>query len=182
MLFASSGEGISQPNPPRLAQLLAVFLAYSLTGWLGLCVPFENDKITLFWLPSGIAVAALYRWSPQLWPGVFLAAFALNLSSGANLPGNLLLAAGNTLAPLFTVWLLRRTGCDLSRLHRTNTFCFLLLGSLGMLVSAIIGGAVLSFYYHSNLESALYTSLVWWMGDSLGVVLVAPLLIILNQT
>ncbi len=182
MLFASLGEGILQPNPPRLAQLLTVFLAYSLTGWLGLCMPFEGDRFTLFWLPSGIAVAALYRWSPQLWPSVFLAAFALNLATGTSLPANLLLAAGNTLAPLFTVWLLRRTGCNLSRLHRANTLCFLLLGALGMLIPAIIGGLILSLYHHNSLESVFHTSMVHWMGDSLGVFLAAPLLTILNQT
>jgi diguanylate cyclase (GGDEF)-like protein/PAS domain S-box-containing protein len=182
MLFASSGERILQPNPPRLAQLLTVFLAYSLTGWLGLCIPFENDKITLFWLPSGIAVAALYRWSPQLWPGVFLAALALNLLSGANLSTTFLLASGNTLGPMFTVWLLRRAQCNLSHLHRANTLCFLLLGSLGMLVPAAISGVVSSLYYNDNMESAFYTSLMRWMGDSLGVFLAAPLLTILNQT
>ncbi|MCE3253051.1 MAG: hypothetical protein K0Q67_2071, partial [Cellvibrio sp.] len=182
MLFASSGERILQPNPPRLAQLLTVFLAYSLTGWLGLCIPFENDKITLFWLPSGIAVAALYRWSPQLWPGVFLAALALNLLSGANLSTTFLLASGNTLGPMFTVWLLRRAQCNLSHLHRANTLCFLLLGSLGMLVPAAMGGVVSSLYYNDNMESAFYTSLTRWMGDSLGVFLAAPLLTILNQT
>lgn len=182
MLFASPREGISQPHPPRLAQLLIVFLAYGLTGWLGLCVPFENDKVTLFWLPSGIALAAFYRWSPHLWPSVFSAALLLNLYSGTSLPVNLAIAAGNTIAPLVTVWLLRRAHCDITRLHRTNTLCFLLLCALGMLISAVVAGTVLSFYHHGNLESAFHTAIVWWMGDSLGVFLAAPLLTNINRT
>jgi len=182
MLFASPREGISQPHPPRLAQLLLVFLAYGLTGWLGLWVPFENDKVTLFWLPSGIAVAAFYRWSPRLWPSVFCAALLLNLSSGTNLPVNLLLAAGNTIAPLVTVWLLRRAQCDITRLHRANTLSFLLLSALGMLVSATVAGIVLSFYHHGNLDSSFNTALIWWMGDSLGVFLAAPLLTNINHS
>jgi diguanylate cyclase (GGDEF)-like protein/PAS domain S-box-containing protein len=182
MLFASPGEGISQPNPPRLAQLLMVFLAYSLTGWLGLCVPFEDDRVTLFWLPSGIALAAFYRWSPHLWPAVFVAALALQISSGANLATNLLLATGSTLAPLFACWLLRRARCNLTQLHRANTLCFLLLGSLGMLVSATIGGFSLNYYNQGSLESGFYLALVWWMGDSLGVFLAAPLLTNINRT
>jgi len=182
MLFASPGEGISQPNPPRLAQLLMVFLAYSLTGWLGLCVPFESDRVTLFWLPSGIALAAFYRWSPHLWPAVFAAALMLQISSGANLITNLLLATGSTLAPLCTQWLLRRAHCNLTQLHRANTICFLILGAMGMLVSAIIGGFSLNHYNQGSLESGFYTALVWWMGDSLGVFLAAPLLININRT
>jgi diguanylate cyclase (GGDEF)-like protein/PAS domain S-box-containing protein len=181
MLFASHREGISQPNPLRLAQLIVVFLAYYLSGWLGLCVPFENDKVTLFWLPSGIAVAALYRWSPKVWPAVFIAALALNLSSGANWTVNILLTLGNTLAPLFTVWLLKQTNCNIQQLNRTNTAYFLLLCSLGMLVSATIGGITLSLYYHNNLDSAPLTGLVWWMGDSLGAFLAAPLLINISR-
>jgi diguanylate cyclase (GGDEF)-like protein/PAS domain S-box-containing protein len=181
MLFASPGEGISQPNPPRLAQLLMVFLAYSLTGWLGLCVPFESDRVTLFWLPSGIALAAFYRWSPHLWPAVFVAALALQISSGANLTTNLLLATGSTLAPLCALWLLRRAHCNLTQLHRANTICFLLLGALSMLVSATIGGFSLNHYNQGSLESGFYTALVWWMGDSLGVFLAAPVLININQ-
>jgi len=181
MLFASPGEGISQPNPPRLAQLLMVFLAYSLTGLLGLCVPFESDRVTLFWLPSGIALAAFYRWSPHLWPAVFVAALALQISSGADFITNLLLATGSTLAPLCALWLLRLAHCNLTQLHRANTICFLTLGSLGMLVSATIGGISLNHYNQGSLESGFYTALVWWMGDSLGVFLIAPLLININQ-
>ena len=181
MLFASHGEGISQPNLPRLAQLVIVFLAYSLTGWLGLCVPFENDRVTLFWLPGGIALAAFYRWSPRMWPAVFLAAFALQTYSGANIVTNLILAAGNTLAPLFGTWLLRRAQCDLTQLNRRNTVWFLALGALGMLVSAAIGGFTLNSDNQGALNDGLYTVLIWWMGDSLGVFLITPLLININR-
>lgn len=181
MLFASPGEGISKPNPPRLTQFLLVFLAYSLTGWLGICVPFESDRVTLFWLPSGIALAAFYRWSPHLWPAVFAAALSLQVYSGATLPVNLLLSTGNTLSPLFVLWLLRRANCNLTRLHRANTICFLLLGALGMLISACIGGFSLNHYNQGSFDDGLYTTLIWWMGDSLGVFLATPLLTNFNR-
>ncbi|WP_193747557.1 EAL domain-containing protein [Cellvibrio sp. OA-2007] len=182
MLFASPGEGISQPQLPRLAQLLLVFMAYSLTGWLGLCVPFESDRVTLFWLPGGIALAAFYRWSPRLWPAVFLAALLLQVYSGANLAINLLLATSNTLAPLCALWLLRRAHCNPTQLRRANTFYFLILGALGMLVSASVGGFALNYYNQGSFETGLYTALIWWMGDSLGVFLAAPLLTNINRT
>ena len=182
MLFASVGEGNSQPTPPKLTQLLLVFGAYCLTGWLGLCVPFENDRVTLFWLPSGIALAAFYRWSPRLWPAVFLAALTLQIFSSANFFINCLLATGNTLAPLFTLWLLRRTRCDLTQLHRANTASFLVSGALGMLVSATIGGFSLNYYNQGSFETGFYTALIWWMGDSLGVFLATPLLANITHT
>ncbi|WP_435785714.1 EAL domain-containing protein [Cellvibrio sp.] len=158
-----------------------VFLAYSLTGWLGICVPFESDRVTLFWLPSGIALAAFYRWSPRLWPAVFAAALSIQIYSGATLPINLLLAAGNTLSPLFVIWLLRRAHCNITQLDRANTISFLLLGALGMLISAGIGGFALNHYNKGSLEEGLYTALIWWMGDSLGVFLATPLLVNFNR-
>ncbi|HTF95954.1 MAG TPA: EAL domain-containing protein [Cellvibrio sp.] len=182
MLFASSAEGISQPKPSWLIRLIVVFLAYGLTGWLGLCVPFENDKLTLFWLPGGIAVAALYRWSASLWPGIFLAALFLNFADGESLAANILLTVSNTLGPLISVWLLRWAGCNLSHMHRANTLSFLILSSLGMLVSAITAGLVFGLLHHQTLENQLYVALVKWMGDSLGVFLITPLLVNINRT
>ncbi|WP_323816317.1 EAL domain-containing protein [Cellvibrio sp. NN19] len=181
MLFAAPGEGFSPSKPSWLVQLIVVFAAYSLAGWLGLCVPFEDDRVTLFWLPSGIALAAFYRWSPRLWPAVFAAALLLQISSGANLATNLILTSGNTLAPLCTLWLLRRACCDLTQLHRANTASFLMSSSLGMLVSATIGGFTLNFYEQGSFENGVYTALIWWMGDSLGVFLATPLLVNLNR-
>ena len=182
MLFAALGEGTSPSRASWLVQLLVVFGAYSLAGWLGLCVPYEDSRVTLFWLPSGIALAAFYRWSPRLWPAVFCAALLLQISSGANFVTNLLLASGNTLAPLFTLWLLRRTHCDLTQLNRSNTTSFLISSALGMLVSASIGGLSLNHYNQGSFEAGFYTALVWWMGDSLGAFLATPLLVNFNRT
>lgn len=181
MFVASHGEGISKPTSPKLSQLLIVFLAYILTGWLGLCVPFENDRVTLFWLPSGIALAAFYRWTPRLWPAVFVAALILQTSNGDDLRVNLLFAISNTLAPLFVLWLLRRARCNLTQLHRANTICFLMLGALGMLFFASIGGFALNHYDQGSLDAGLYTALIWWMGDSLGIFLATPLLTNFNR-
>lgn len=177
MLFASPGEGVSQSRPIWLVRLILVFIAYCLTGWLGLWVPFESEKVTLFWLPSGIAVAAFYRWSINLWPAVFLASLLINLATGDVLGTNLLIAATSTLGPLASVALLRWAKCEITHLHRANAVCFLTLGSLGMLVSALGGGIALGLTQQHPLDSILYIALVWWMGDSLGVFLAAPLLI-----
>jgi integral membrane sensor domain MASE1 len=41
-----------------------------MTGRLGLLLPFVGSNITLIWLPTGIAVAALMRWGLPVWPGI----------------------------------------------------------------------------------------------------------------
>jgi integral membrane sensor domain MASE1 len=44
-----------------IKQALVVF-ANVITGYLGLLLPLAGSHITLVWLPTGIAVAALIRW------------------------------------------------------------------------------------------------------------------------
>lgn len=171
----------TRPTQVRPGHFLILLLAYFCTGWLGLLVPFENEKVTLFWLPGGIAAAAFYRWTPKLWPSVFIASLLINMTTGTNQLLNLLLAAGNTLSPLVTVWLLRRFSCDLSNLDRKNTFSFLLLSAIGMTASALVGAMLLGVHYDLPLKVSAYIALAWWMGDSLGVFLAMPFLVNMSR-
>lgn len=166
------------PLSVGLSRMLLVMLAYIGTGWLGLSVPFAASKITLFWLPTGIALAALYRWSLHIWPGVFLGALLINLSTGSSLTINLLIAFGNTLGPLVAVLFLRRVNCQILSMHKANALCFFAISAASMLIPASIGS--LTLIGLSNYDISRYTFLAWWMGDSLGALLAAPVLIGLN--
>lgn len=181
MPFARSAEEPPKTASVKLTQFLILSLAYFSTAWLGLLVPFENEKVTLFWLPSGIAAAAFYRWGAKLWPSVFIAALLINMTTGNNYVTNLLLSIGSTLSPLLTVWLLRRFHCDLTRLNRRNTFRFLLFSALGMTISALIGSSILGIQHQLSLQASAHIGLAWWMGDSLGVFLVMPFLVNMNR-
>src|SRR5690606_41845627 len=114
MLLAPPSNNSSLLTHARLKLSFILLLSYFATGWLGLLVPFASEKVTLFWLPSGIAAAALYRWTPKLWPSVFAAAFLLDLATGTPPLVNLLLATQSALAPLIIGWRLPRAHCGLS--------------------------------------------------------------------
>src|SRR4030066_967062 len=106
-LLTTENPGYQPPS--RIAvKLLFVALAYFVSGKLCLAIPYVGTHITLVWLPTGIAVAALLRWGYICWPGIFLGALATNFSvvSPPLLDGSI--ALGNTLAPVLTAWLLRR--------------------------------------------------------------------------
>jgi len=163
------------PDANRLLQMLLVMLAYVVTGWIGLCVPFAISKVTLFWLPSGIAIAALHRWSIHIWPGIFIGTLLVNFTTGTSFPTNLLIASGNTLGPMAALLLLRRFDCQIAPMHKANALCFLVICALSMLVPASIG--CLSLMATSTDDIDRYTYLAWWMGDSLGALLAAPVLI-----
>ena len=67
-------------------RLFLLTLAYFASGWLGLKLPFVGTHITLVWLPTGVAVAALFRWGWRVWPDIYLDAFLVNLAVGSSLP------------------------------------------------------------------------------------------------
>jgi len=115
---------------------LVVAVAYFVTGYLGLMMPAYGSSITLMWLPTGIAVAALRRWGYGCWWGVALGSISVDFAIGNTFPLACGIAVGNTLGPLLATIILVRTGFS-PKLKRSHDV--LLLGgaaAIGMLVSA----------------------------------------------
>jgi len=154
---------------------------YFAAGWFGLRIPFIGQSITLVWLPTGIAVAALLRWGGQMWPAIYLGALAVNLSIGSAWPLAASIAVGNALGPTLTAWLLQRIGFRNAMEHQGDVWWFAAMACIGMTVSA--SGGVLSLYLAGALPAAFVPSawLTWWMGDTIGVLLAGPLLLTLNR-
>ncbi len=154
--------------------MLAV--AYLITGRIGLMFPVIGSHITLIWMPTGIAVAALLRFGFGCWPGVTLGALAVNLLTGVHWPAALGIAAGNTAGPLLAAWFLRRMDLH-PALDRRRDFLLLASGAvIGMLVSASIGAAMLALI-GALPDHWLTAWLTWWVGDTMGVMTAAPLLL-----
>jgi diguanylate cyclase (GGDEF)-like protein/PAS domain S-box-containing protein len=164
-----------------MTSVLILALAYFVTGWLGLQLPYAGSHITLVWLPTGIAVAALLRWGWAVWPGVFLGALLVNLSVGSSLPLAAGIAAGNTLAPLLTAGWLKHVGFLPAFERQRDIGSFVLAAGMGMVVSASGGCANLYVAGLMPGEAVGSAWLAWWMGDTVGVLLAAPLLLTLSR-
>ena len=164
-----------------LIRVFLLALAYFATGWLGLQIPYVGSHITLVWLPTGIAVAALLRWGWGVWPGVFLGAFFVNLSIGS--PWSLAagIAVGNTLGPLLTIGWLKRVEFHSAFDRRKDVGSFIAAACAGMMVSASCGVASLNLAGLMSHESTSSAWLSWWMGDTVGVLLAAPFLLTLTR-
>ena len=164
-----------------LSKILILALAYLATGWLGLQAPYAETHITLVWLPTGIAVAALRLWGRGVWPGVYLGALLVNLSIGSTWPLAVGIALGNTLGPVLTLKWLQRGGFEPSFNRQTDVGTFIVAAGLGMAVSASFG--VANLYLAGLLPDAALVSalLSWWMGDVVGVLLAGPLLLTLTS-
>jgi PAS domain S-box-containing protein len=164
-----------------VTRIFILALLYLVTGWLGLKIPYAGSHITLFWLPTGIAVAALFRWGRGVWPGILIGAFLVNLSIGSSWLLAVGIAAGNTLGPLISAWWLKRIGFHAAFDRQKDFGSFIIAACLGMTVSALCGTANLYMAGLLPMASYGFAWLTWWMGDSIGVLLAAPLLLTLNR-
>jgi integral membrane sensor domain MASE1 len=162
-------------------QILVVALAYYLAARIGLGLALVRGQITPLWPPTGIALAALLLFGIRCWPGITVGAFVVNATIGPTLPAVAAISLGNTLAPVCAYLLLTRAGfhTDLRRLK--DVLALIFLGAFaGMLVSATIGagtlrlaGAVPDFWPAWS---------VWWTGDAMGVLVIAPVLLVAANT
>ena len=167
-------------SPPRLSTFITVVLlalGYFITGRLGLMLPAFGSSITLVWLPTGIAVAALLRWGFGCWPGLALGAFAVNLAVGSAWPVALGIAVGNTLGPLLAAWALQRMKFHPAFDRSRDILLLAAAAALGMVVSSGLGVATLSLLGPELPAARVQAWLTWWGGDTLGVIAAAPLVL-----
>ena len=162
----------------RVVVALAIGLAYYLGARVGLRLSLVGNDVTPLWPPTGIAVAGLLVFGRSYWPAVAVAALAVNVPLSPSPLAAAVIAVGNTLAPVVAVTLLRRVGFRRQLDRQRDAIAIVFLGALGsMLVSASIGSAVL-LASGSIPASQLATAwVVWWTGDAMGVLSVAPFLL-----
>lgn len=177
----------SGPWPQRpLWQNTAVALAYLATAKLGFLLALEHTNATVVWPPTGIALAMVLLFGSRIWPGIFLGALGANLlvlatPAAASLPlltVSAATAAGNTLEALLGAYLVKRAVSeDLPFDRARDCVCFILLGAfVSPVISATIGTAGFSIYGEDWSRSGQMW-LTWWLGDAVGALIFAPLLI-----
>jgi PAS domain S-box-containing protein len=152
--------------------------AYVATAKLGINLSVAHGVITPVWAPSGISLVALLLFGRRLWPAVALGALIANATSGADPAVAAAIALGNTLEALVGASLLRRIGfrTSLERVH--DVLALVALGAgVGTLIAATNGVTAL-FLAGSGHGSFGADWLLWWFGDAVGILMVAPLLFV----
>lgn len=158
-----------------------VALAYFITAKLGLMGPYRESIATLLWLPTGIAVGAIMRWGKVSLPAIFLAATLVEVSLGLPVTTSLVIACGNTLAPLLTAYLLKKFHFNHRLIRQRDIILMISIALLGMLISST--GGVLSLYSSDLVTPDKIAKIwfIWWMGDSIGVLLALPLVLNISK-
>jgi len=162
----------------HLLQVAGVALAYFGAAKLGLSLAFATQQVTAVWPPTGVALAALLLLGNRAIPGVLLGAFLANATADEPLITAAGIAMGNTATGVLGAYALRRfVGFD-PALERIRDVVGLMATALGSTtVSASLGVANLAV--GGIVPWSAYGSVwwVWWVGDTLGIWLVAPLLL-----
>jgi PAS domain S-box-containing protein len=145
----------------------------------GLQLSVAHGVITPVWPPAGIAIAALLLRGPRLWPAVAIGALVANATSGASVAVSLFIAAGNTVEALGGWYLLRRFGFRRSLERSRDVLGFTLLaGFAATAIAATNGVTVLRIAGSDAADHYGSAWVLWWLGDAMGVLLVAPLILV----
>jgi PAS domain S-box-containing protein len=160
--------------------MAVLFVAYVTGAKLGIETSVAHGVITPVWAPTGIALAALVLYGPRLWPAVALGAFVANATSGLDLLDAAFISVGNTLEAVVGSLLLRRVGFrpELDRVR--DVFSLIVYGALASTAIAATNGVTV-LWLSGELERS-YSSewLLWWIGDAMGNLIVAPLMFVLS--
>lgn len=172
------------PNLPsrRLSTVawnLGLIAGYFAFGVGALKLAFVGETVVVFWPPAGMVFAALWFGGRRMLPGVFLGSLAVDVFILHVWPPSLVGAFGNTVAPALTTLLLRRLfGRGRNETELSRVVAFILIGQVfGAMISATIGTIALTVVAHEHAP-VLPTWGSWLMGDSIGVLMVAPSLLL----
>lgn len=161
--------------PPALVGLL-----YFAGAQLGMTASAMSEGIAIFWLPNGILLAALLLARTRDWPAYLLAAILAEIL--ADMPrftlGQALgFAAINLFECLLAATLLRRVATPFTFDQLRHAVWF---GAIALLLApglaALAGAAIHAMDADAQASFWSYWK-IWWVGDSLGVLMVVPLVL-----
>jgi diguanylate cyclase (GGDEF)-like protein len=164
----------------NVARVTILAVVYLVAGKLGLQLAFVHASATAVWPCTGIALVAFLVFGYRVWPGIFIGAFLVNLTTAGTVETSILLAVGNTLEGLAGCYLVSRFAGGREAFARAqDIFKFALLaGMAATTVSATIGVSTLVGFGFANASAFGSIWCTWWLGDGVGAVLVTPFLLL----
>lgn len=163
--------------------MLALGGSYFLAGKLGLLLAVGNASVSVVWPPTGIAIAALLLGGTDLWPAVFVGAFLVNVTTTGDLASSLGIATGNTLEGVAAAYLATRLAAGRQAFtHPKTVLNFVVFsGLLASTIAATVGTLTLIAAHLASPGSFPGVWVAWWLGDAIGAIEVAPLILAVSQ-
>ncbi|WP_417581952.1 PAS domain S-box protein [Nitrincola sp.] len=186
MLEPQVSPAREKPLHTRLVYILALSLGYALLGILTVSVAFSEGYSVPFWPAAGLGLAALLIWGRGCWPGIWIGSLLVDLwmqQSFAVLLSSLFVATAASLQAVIAATLVQSLVRRPEPLAKdADLLRFLLLaGPLTCVIAPSVG--VISQYLMASMTAQELRAewLIWWVGDTLGVLLFAPIVLLLWQ-
>ncbi len=176
------GRHLGSATPPLLLLLAATYFGLSIAVW-----QLASPDVTgaPWWPAAGLTLAVMCRTRRADWPALALTIFAADLAAdlveGTQVATSLVWASSNTIEPLLGAWALglvfagRLPNLESPR----NVAAFFLTAALaGAPLASLLGSAASTLTYDLDFVATWRT---WYIGDVLGILVVAPVVLYSRQ-
>ena len=182
-------EQVTIAGRRQLLLYAALPLVYIITGRLGLLLAVPPGYATAVFVPAGIAVGAMFVAGASTLPGIFLGSLLLNVWIGHSIAGQfgfislaaaIVIALASVLQAAIGGTVLRRAiGYPAALDNSRDLLLFLTLSPIFCFTSASL--SVSGMWALGAVQSTDLTInwMTWWTGDTLGVLVTLPLLLVL---
>src|SRR6266513_1108861 len=164
------------PGLPVIGILTAV---YFIAGKFGLMLASLHASASPVWPAAGIALATLLVLGYRAWPAIFVGAFLVNVTTAGNVATSLAIASGNTLEAVCGAWLVTRFAGGTTVFDRPQgVFKFALAAVFSTIIGPAFGVTSLALAGFADWTNYGAIWLTWWLGNTTGDLLIAPLIIL----
>ncbi|MGE8720754.1 ATP-binding protein [Leptospira terpstrae] len=187
----SAGNAFVRNFIRELALLIFVFVIYFIAGKLSLNLSSIDGYSTPVWPPAGLALGFVLIFGNRVWPALFLGAYFTNTTHLPTSetwvqflisnPQNITISLGNSTSAILGSYLLKRFSSPTLNIFQANEILifFILAGPVSAFMSSVIGSLSLFYFKIIYFEFLFQTWITWWMGDSIGIIIFTPLLILI---
>lgn len=172
---------------------VTVFLLYFIAGKLSLNLSSIDGYSTPVWPPAGFGLGFVLLFGNRVWFALFLGAYFTNTTHLPTLetliefltsdPQNITISLGNATSAVIGSFLLKKysnTNLNIFQANEISHF-FVFAGPVTALVSSVIGSLSLLYFKIIYFEFLFQTWFTWWMGDTIGIIIFTPLMILIYK-
>jgi len=175
----------------RLKRGAITFGAYLLSGTASLSLANTTESVSLLYIAAGFGLAFVLAWGPWMALAVGLGSAAISLIAETNAHGLTLSPAewalvgvsgvgGGLQAWVAAHWVHRDHRQPLLLEHPNAVATFLLIcGPMACVINAFLSSTTMVALGMLPLQDWLTTAAGWWAGDTLGVIIGAPMMLTL---
>ncbi len=160
---------------------IILMISYAFFGRLSFMASYEYANVTsVFFPPEGIALAFFILWGSRMAAGVVLGQTLLNIIAGSSIIAGVSIGLINALEGIIGGYLFHRFGLSKSFNSPRDTIIFASIIFFVLQPISATGGMSILYMLDSNLTTLAQVSsawLNWYVGNSLGQMLFAPLLL-----